>query len=293
MDRKTVDSAVSALSDEAMAIFGDSYGQDVMTGIFASLNDDAFARHVMTPEDFRRYAHKAMEVAKLHTSRDSEDRVQIPYDIGTSTKRAMTDTAMLVRDDFDRDVDTVINTMRVTGPGISYSLKNIRDLIRTSDDLERVEKFAKRLSEHGFDAGGIFSGCERNYDHPGRAAIFGRQDAEEEIWDQYSRKRIRNPARVSFDVWKQIITDSEKLKDALSIVEVAFTRGVDTDDFTNELNRLPIEQRKRFIGSATAFAKKDIPPQFVAQNINALWSSDFRKDGLAIVPAKQIPRFLI
>jgi len=292
MDRKAVDGVISSLSDETIATFGDYYGKDVAKQIFESLEFSAFANHIKTPEDFRRYAGKVMEVAKLHVGRDAEGKAQVPYDIGTSTRRAVADAMMLVRDDFDRDVDTVIQAMRVASPGIASTLKNIRGLIRTSEDLERVEQFTKRLSEHGFDAREVFTGRGRSSypERQGRVALFGNQDAEEEIWDQHSRKQIKNPVRASFDAWQKILTDGKKLDDVLSIIDAAFIRGVDTDTFVDDLNRLPVEQRKKFIGSATAFAKKDIPPQFVAQNIDALGSSDFSKDGLAVFTTAEAKR---
>ncbi len=294
MDRTAVEGIISSLSDDVVATFGDYYGKRVAEQIFESLDFDAFATRIKTPEDFRRYAGKVLEVARLHLKRDGKGKVDGQYDAARHTKKTIADATHLLRGDFDHDLDTLLQMMRDNPSpnqeaSIFGALKNIRGLIRTSEDLERVEQFVKRLSEHGFDARTILVGKE-SYGRQERSPLFGNQDAKEEIFDKYSGKQIKNPIRDNFATWQKIIGNGKDLSDALSIVETALIRGVDTDAFFDDLNRFPLGQRKKFIAVAASFANKNIPPQFVAKNVDALGSSDFKKEGLAIFTTHEAKR---
>ncbi len=70
------------------------------------------------------------------------------------------------------------------------------------------------------------------------------QEKKEKIWDSNERKYVDNPIFVQFKEWQATLTDSQKLDDALSVMEAAFTHGADPTKFVNGVGR-------RFIQEAT------------------------------------------
>ncbi len=274
LDKDERDNIIASLSERALSIGGDYYGKQIATQIFQSLNYNSFAERIKTPEDFRRYADKVMEVAQLRLKRDEQGKIDGQYKAADSTASTMGAITWLIRGDFDHDLDTMLQMMRDNpSPDQSESvigaLNSVRGLVRTSEDLERVGQFVKRLSEKGFDAKAQFKG------------LFGNQFAK----NTYNRDERGNYIYESddqFKAWQETIADSKKLDDTLAVMESAFTHGANPEVFVKKLNGMSIGERNQFLDLSKKFATKDIPPQFVADNLALLQNCDFQKDGLAI-----------
>ena len=93
------------------------------------------------------------------------------------TAKTVANMTWLVRGDFDRDLDTMLQMMRDNPSpnqeaSIFGALCGVKDLIKTSEDLERFGQFVKRLSEKGFDAKKIFAG-EESYGKWQASPVFG------------------------------------------------------------------------------------------------------------------------
>lgn len=276
LDKDAREEVMSSLSDRANATFGDHDAKGVVKKVFQSLNYNTFAGRIQTPEDFRRYADKVMEVAELHLKKDKEGEVGGQYSASCFTAQTVADMTWLVRGDFDRDLDTMLQMMR-DNPSpdqkatIFGALHGVKDLIKTSEDLERFGQFVKRLSGKGFDAKTIFFGDQGDY------AVFGKWHGEKEYMGEKDKAELAR-----FKEWQAILTDSKKLNDALSVMEAAFTHGADPREFVKKINSFRKNGREQFIQLAQKFASKDISPQFVADNLPLLQNCDFSKDGLGI-----------
>jgi len=265
---------ISSLADRANATFGDYFGKDVVQKIFESLNYNSFAERIKTPEDFQRYANKVMEVAELHLKKDSKGKVDGQSFAASYTSETVASMIWLVRGDFDRDLDTMLQMMRDNPSpkqeeNIAGALRQVGGLIRTSEDLERVGQFVRRLSEKGFDAKAYIK------------ALFGDQFAKNTYKRDERGNYIYEPDE-QFKAWEEIITDSKKLDDALSVMEAAFTHGANPEVFVKKINSLTKEECEQFIVLAQKFAAKEIPQQFVADNLPLLQNCDFSKEGLEL-----------
>src|SRR3989338_2779912 len=76
LDKEQRDNIIATLSDQAQFFknkHGD-YSSETLAKIFSSLNNEAIATRIKTPEDFRRYADKVMEMAKLHLHIDADGK---------------------------------------------------------------------------------------------------------------------------------------------------------------------------------------------------------------------------
>ncbi|MFH1030265.1 MAG: hypothetical protein V1770_03340, partial [bacterium] len=270
---------ISSLSDEAQFFKYENgdYANSILAKVFQALNNEAIASRIQTPEDFRRYADKVMKMAKTHVMYDDKGNI----DTGDYASAAVGGAEQVVEDvqsiaalsrgDFDRDFDIVLQMMRENpnnNGSVAQTLSRIRGFVRSSEDLERVGQFVKRLSEHGFSAQSQL------------ADIFGNQFANRE-WNQEKQQDEYFPDR-EFAAWQEVITDGKKLDDALSVMEAAFTHGANPKVFVKKINFLPKNEREQLIQLAQKFATKDIPPQFVADNLPLLQDCDFSKDGLAL-----------
>ena len=262
LDQDARDEIISSLSDEAQSFrtSEESMAKPVLAKIFSALNNEAIISRIQTPEDFRHYADKVVAMAKTRVF-DQSGKVYL--DAYGSTINVVKVVEGVVRDvqsitalshgNVDRDLDTVLQIMRYVPDIISFAetLSGGRGLIRSSENLERVGQFVKRLSEHGFSPKTELS------------KIFGTHS----IWDKFT-------------------ADGKKLDDALSVIEAAFTHGANPEVFAYKtINSLAKEEREQFIALAEKFAAKEIPPQFVAANLPLLQNCDFSKDGLGLFPS--------
>ena len=278
LDKEQRDNIIATLSDQAQFFknkHGD-YSSETLAKIFSSLNNEAIATRIKTPEDFRRYADKVMEMAKLHLHIDADGKpseLYYPSEAKEGIESDILAIANLSRGDFDRDMDTLLQMMRDNHGGSSQSvvqtLSQLRGLVRTSEDLERIGQFVKRLSEHGFSAQSQL------------AEVFGNQFA---VRGKYiDGKGYEQLPDKKFSAWQETITDSKKLDDALSVMESAFTHGANPEVFVKKLNGMSTQEKNQFLELAKRFVVKDISPQFVADNLPLLQNCDFSKDGLAVL----------
>ena len=275
LDKEQLEEHLATLSDQAQFFKHekDDHSCSTLAKIFEALNNETVASRIKTPEDFRRYADKVMMMAKTHVMYDDKGEYDYSYVVGQA-ERVVEDiqaVASVSHGDFDRDLDTMLQMMKENPNqrgSIVQTLSSLRGLIRSSEDIERVGQFVKRLSEHGFSAQSQLT------------EVFGNQfderkyNSEKQIYEYLSDKK--------FSAWQEIITDSKKLDDALSVMESAFTHGANLKVFMKKLNGMSIGERNQFLDLSKKFATKDIPPQFVADNLALLQNCDFQKDGLAI-----------
>ena len=235
MDRVEVKNIISAILDKISAVFlfDDTDSKEYMDyTIFKSLELDAFASHIKTPQDFHRYADKVIEIGKsiLEKKKDSQDNDLVLresdgsfYDYGVQVFRSeeiVVDAMNLVRDDFDRDLDTLLQMMHdnptsESKESIISALKNISNFIRTSEDLERVGRFVKLLSEHKIDAKKELTG-----------RVIGRDEENNIIKAPFLCKQ-----------WEDVITDSKKLDEVFSLMETVFSQGANPATFINGVGR--------------------------------------------------------
>ena len=280
LDKDQRDHIIATLSDEAQFFktTKESKSKDVLAKIFSALNNEAVASRIQTPEDFRRYADKVMAMAKTHVMYDKDGKVIEGYYASAAVGRAeevvqdIQAVASVSRGDFDRDLDTILQMMREnpnTQGSIAQKLSRLRGLIRSSEDIERVGQFVKRLSEHGFSAQSQLAEVFGN-----QFGVRGNYNSERGEYEYLPDKK--------FSAWQETITDSKKLDDALSVMESAFTHGANPEVFVKKLNGMNIEEKNQFLVLSKKFSTKGIPPQFVADNLPLLQNCDFSKDGLAI-----------
>ncbi len=265
---------IAAISDQANAVGGSSYRQEVASKIFISLNYAIFAERIKTPEDFRRYADKVMDIAKLHLRQNEEGEIVSGQgEAASKTADNVAGMTWLFRDNFDHDFDTIFQMMR-NDPSISGVFRGIHDFIKTSEDLERFSQFVELLSEKGFDPTSILS---QNH------GLFGIWHDEEKDHMSGGTLGAKNTAEFNrFKEWQTIITDSEKLNEVLGVLEAAFTYGEKPNKFAERINQMPIDERGAFMQLARKFTAKKIPPQFVLDNLPLLQDCNFSKDGLAL-----------
>lgn len=281
-DSEQSDNIIASLSDQANAISSE-YGKEIVVQIFKSLNYDHFAGRIKTPEDFRHYADKVMEVAQLHLKRNEKGEFEgcEGYYAAKETTAIVAAMTWLFREDFDRDLDTMLQMIRDNpseeGNSIIGVLKQVRGIVRTSRDLERVEQFVKRLSEKGFDAKTHFK------------TIFGNQFAKR-LYKVDKRGNDAYEPDEKFKKWQEIITDSGKFWDTMMVVESAFIHGADPKIFIDRLNGMDVEERNQFLDLSKRFAKKNIPPQFIVDNLPSLENCDFSKDGLAVFTSLEVQK---
>ncbi len=226
----------SVFSDAQKMVADDSYGKQIADQVIAVLHTEAFSNRIKTPDDVHHYADKVLEVARLRLKYDEQGSVTDgQYEAANYTAETFTQATQLIRGDFDHDLDTLLQMMRDNPSpdqreGIIDSLGPIRDLIHTSDDLERIGQFVKSLAENGFDAKTIFSDNSRSDESPN--SIFGKQHDETSSLNDHDKAEY-----VRYKEWQTVLTDSQKLDDALSLAEAGFTHGIDPGEFLNGIGR--------------------------------------------------------
>ena len=290
---------LSSLSQEIHQTFAPSsdkldgnYQETAMAEILKSLSHPALAGRIKTLEDFERYAKKILEIETAFIQGRDEQGLVNRADVEGVSSYVVESAVQLMRGNFDEDLETIAGILRDGGKTSSYdnilkvlnesSYGAFRSFIRSSDDLKRFHQFVKTLSENGFQPKEILEG--ELISHVGKFSFFGINMNEEEAAQKWE-KRGKNEATAAarrFQEWSSIITDSTKLDEVLGVMEAAFAYGEKPNDFVRKVNQMPTHERGDFIQLAKNFAVKDIPPQFVADNLPLLENCDFSKDGLAV-----------
>ena len=223
---------LSSLSDQAISLFG-HYGKDVMTQIFKSLNCKSLDSHIRTSADFRKYAEKVMEVAKLRLKYEEGVVKNGQYDASLYTSETVAAATWLIRDNFDRDLDTLIQMMRDNPSpdeqsSVIESVNGVRSLVKNSADLERIGQFVQRLSAHGFDAKRHFEG------------LFGKQFAKN-TYKQDEQGHYIYESDDTFKTWQAILTDNKKLDEIITLCETLVERGIAPEQLMQEFGDMLFE----------------------------------------------------
>ncbi len=293
LDKDKVDEQIFDISEDIHILFSKKlssswYGpRDVSTKIFHALNSEVFIRNIHTLEDFRKYADAIMEVIDSCLQKDNDDTVVGGHEhIARNLDKIVADMVRLVRDDFDRDLDALVQIAHSDlSPDqkihIFRVLQGIDGLIKTSDDLERFSQFISKLAHHNIDAKEIlFNPTAENGGYFART-LFG--------WSYEEKGDISHAAKEEIEryaMWRSIITDSEQLDKALSVMELELIYGPNKNCFVNNIN-LHIkltDKKEQFIDFLYRFAAKDILPGFVMDNTALLRNYDLSKEGLDVLP---------
>lgn len=231
------------------------YGAIILWEIFQSLNQDAFIPRIKTLEDFERYAKKMVQILEPYLGRNKKGEPERYGYAEGFIPQTVADMILLIRDDFDRDLDTLIE-MTHNNPsleqvgGIIEKLSHIHGLIRTSDDLKRFGKFVKRLSENP---------TNKVYANEHIYPLFGNQFSKTYRRDENGQEIYKPDQR--FQIWQEIITDSKKLNDTLSAIELAFEHGANPDALAKQINSLPKGEREQCLNLLkNVFTKNLIQP---------------------------------
>ena len=297
LDREQIESILSSLSQEIHQTFAPTsdklegnYQKTAMAEILKSLSHPALAERIKTPADFERYAKKVLEMETAFIQGRDEQGSVSRADVEGVSSYVVGSATQLMRGNFDEDLETLAGILRDGGKTSSYDniLKTLnegsygafRSFIRSSDDLKRFHTFVKTLSENGFEPGKVLKSDETAW----WGGIFGIKMTEEEARKNSDSRQGNAPLEAvqRYQEWSSIITDSAKLDEVLGVMEAAFAYGQKPNEFVKKINQMPASEREQFIHLAKNFATKEIPPQFVADNLPILQNCNFSKEGLAV-----------
>lgn len=291
------------ICDQIDTLFnGGSYPEALKKEVFSAVGT-VFGESIRTSEDLLLYGHLATEGIRYHLSEQKKEDGAY----GASASGYMTDflgrIKMILRDDPRADLQTVEGILKERPLAfgsfdISVGLSNMRGLIRTSSDLDRVASFIHDLSIHKVDASLLLGGSGVHRGYRVHQPLFGaRKETSSD-----TRTSVREYEQLDIkraEAWEEVVETSNELNDALTVIadlfistsipEVGTQISLSHDerrqrDLVSILNDIPVGERKAFLSLAAQFRSRtdDIRSEFILQNRDTVTDGDFEKQGLEV-----------
>ncbi|MBU1119052.1 hypothetical protein KKH43_04185 [Patescibacteria group bacterium] len=260
--------------------------------ISETLGKEPYIDHILTAEDAKRFLNGMVGVLKSFRTYEEGNGI---IDVTQNTmKTALTDVTSLLRDDVQGDFERVTgfikdNPRRVTNhqPELNAltEIANVSALIRSSEDLRRLLKFAHILGRSKVEK------CIGREDYSPK-----KKRLLESITDPKKREKLiqgvygQETEQIErFSQMRELLQDSHDLSNYLRIVEIDTSyrpdghrfpgdSGRKTHFLSDALSKSPDDARA-FIALAGRFAKRGIDPQFVYDHEDVLATEEISEDG--------------